>query len=157
MSRTRIIYDKDGNVKAEFRNGECVFHADEFLTVETHGVIPDIQPFVANTGEFITGRRAWREHLKRTDGIEMGASDLKAAEDAWKRKKEAFHEKLNKANGVVKASEGMAISDTSRIGPRNLSKLQTEMLNRLHGRPIPERKELIKLTLDAAKRYYKRG
>jgi hypothetical protein len=42
----------------------------------THHVMPDIQPFVANTGARIESRAQWNEHLKRTGCVEMSAKDL---------------------------------------------------------------------------------
>jgi len=38
------------------------------------------------------------------------------------------------------------------IGPMQRSSLNVEMANRLHNRPPPERKEMIKMTLDQMKR-----
>lgn len=152
--RTRTIYDKNGDIKAEFKNGECVFWAGEQEAEkgESSMVIPDIAPFVANTGEYIAGRNAWRKHLKKVDGIEMGASDLKAQERQWKQRKEAHRERLTRAAGVVNTMPQGSVMQ-SKI---DHSRLQVEMANKLHGRPIPERKELIKLTLDTAKRFHKR-
>jgi len=44
---------------------------------EAHHVMPDIQPFVANTGVRIESRAQWNEHLKRTNSVELSRADLK--------------------------------------------------------------------------------
>lgn len=149
--RTRTIFAADGSVKAEFVNGECTFYAGDTETrTDAPMVIPDLQPFVANTGEYIGSRRAWRQHLQQVGGIEMGASDLKAQERQWAQRKAEHRERIARAEGVVKA---MPMGDArGPIRPQQMSRLNVEIANRLHGRPEPGRKELIKLTLDTAKR-----
>lgn len=41
-----------------------------------HYVMPDLQPFMSNTGQFIESRAQWNEHLKRTGTVEMSARDF---------------------------------------------------------------------------------
>lgn len=127
------------------------YEVTETPAVETHHVIPDIEPFRDPSGAFISGRRAWREHLKRTDTIELSHSDMKAAQVQWNKRKEAHREKLKGAVQTVQKWD----QPTGEIRPVNRSNLMVEMANRLHGRPIPERKEMLKLTLDIAKRMNK--
>lgn len=154
MSRTRIIYDSNGDVKAEFRNGECVFwRGEQEQRGESAYVQPDIAPFMANTGEFISGRVAWRRHLEKVGGIEMGAADIAAQKRQWDQRKAAHRERLAKAGDKIKQ---VPVSEGKPISPQQYTRLQSEILNRLHGRPVPERKQLIKMTLDEAKRIYKR-
>lgn len=43
---------------------------------QAHQVMPDLQPFVANTGAQIHSRRQWREHLARTGTVEVTARDF---------------------------------------------------------------------------------
>lgn len=114
---------------------------------DSHHIINDIEPFQSPDGAFIAGRAAWREHLKRTDSIEMGHSDVKAAQEGWQRKKEAHQARLSKAGKTV--SEYVPSGD---MRPIQRSGIAVEMANRLHGRPAPERKDMLKMTLDIAKR-----
>jgi hypothetical protein len=54
----------------------------------------DIAPFMSPDGVMIEGRAQWREHLKRTDSIEMGHSDVKYAQQEWNKKKAAHNDRL---------------------------------------------------------------
>lgn len=38
----------------------------------------DLEPFIANSGKQIHSRRQWTEHLKETNCIEMGHSDIES-------------------------------------------------------------------------------
>ena len=119
---------------------------------EVHHIIPDIEPFKSPDGAFIAGRAAWREHLKRTDSIEMGHSDMKAAQQDWAKRKDAHRARLAKAGNTVKE-----YTQQGEARPVQRTGLAVEMANRMHGRPQPGRKEMIKLTLDIAKRMNNRG
>lgn len=116
-------------------------------------VIPDIEPFRSPDGAFISGRRAWRDHLKATDSVEMGHSDMKASQADWNKRKQAFQSRLSN-DAVRKADE--YLPRAAPIDSRTMTRLSVEMANRLHGRPTPPRKEMIKLTLDVAKRMGRR-
>ena len=96
----------------------------------------------------IEGRAQWREHLKRTDSIEMGHSDVKYAQQEWNKKKAAHNERLRGQVAMVQEF----YRPGAPIAPMKMSNLNVEMANRLHNRPMPERKEMIKLTLDQMKR-----
>jgi hypothetical protein len=113
-----------------------------------HHVMGDIEPFQSPDGVYITGRRQWREHLKATDSIEMGHADMKASQEAWAKRKQAHQERLKGAAEHVREHDRPI--DTS--APFKRTGLNVEVLNRLHGKPEPARKELIKLTMDIAKR-----
>jgi hypothetical protein len=115
---------------------------------ETHHVMGDIEPFQSPDGAYITGRRQWREHLKVTDSIELSHADMKASQENWQRRKADFRAKLESSANTVREAAEIPVSTR----PYDRSRLATEMLNRLHGKPEPMRKELIKLTLDIAKR-----
>lgn len=132
-------------------NGEAYEVGEQPLS-DSHHVMPDIEPFQSPDGAYITGRAQWREHLKRTDSIEMGHADIAHQQAQWSKKKQAHREKLAKAVGTVR--EYSVPTGEIREVPR--SGLNVEMANRLHGRPMPERKEMIKLTLDIAKRMARR-
>ena len=44
--------------------------------ISAPSVMADIEPFMSTSGEYITSRAQWREHLKETDCVELGRSDL---------------------------------------------------------------------------------
>ncbi len=112
---------------------------------EFHHVQDDIMEFRSPDGTHITGRKQWREHLRRTDSMEMGHSDIKVAEQGWSKRKERFRERLNRPGAKeVEAPSG-------EIRPTEHKRIDIEMANRLHNRPLPDRKTLIKLTLDTMK------
>jgi hypothetical protein len=111
-------------------------------------IMPDLTPFRSPDGAFITSRSTWREHLKRTDSIEMTHSDVASAQQNWNKRRQSFQDRLKfSAQAVVDASQ-----NAGEIRPIQRTGLNVEIANRLHGRPAPERKELIKLSLDIAKR-----
>lgn len=114
---------------------------------ETHHVMADIEPFMSPDGVYITSRSQWREHLKRTGSIEMGHADIKAAQREWGKKQDAQRERLR--GQVAKVAE---FNTDGPMAPVERSGLAVEMANRLHGRPMPERKEMIKLSLEISKR-----
>jgi hypothetical protein len=111
-------------------------------------VMGDIAPFMSPDGVMIEGRAQWREHLKKTDSIEMGHSDVKYAQEQWNKKKQAQNDRLRGQLQTVQEFD----RPSAPIAPMKMSNLNVEMANRLHNRPMPERKEMIKLTLDQMKR-----
>lgn len=120
---------------------------------EIHYVQPDIAEFRTPGGKHISGRTAWREHLKRSNSIEMGHSDLKRAKEKWDGRQSDFRDKL-------KAGEkaGVGPRELPDIGPKGelrneyqMTRLNQEVRNRLDGRPLLERKMLLKLTLETAR------
>ncbi len=115
---------------------------------ERYSVMGDIAPFMSPDGVMIEGRAQWREHLKRTDSIEMGHSDVKYAQEQWNKKKQAQNDRLRGQLQTVQEFDRPG----APIAPTKMSNLNVEMANRLHNRPMPERKEMIKLTLDQMKR-----
>ena len=115
---------------------------------ERYSVMGDIAPFMSPDGVMIAGRAQWREHLKKTDSIEMGHSDVKYAQQEWNKKKAAHNERLRGQVAMVQEFDRPG----APIAPMKMSNLNVEMANRLHNRPMPERKEMIKLTLDQMKR-----
>ena len=153
MTKRRWVYSPvDGHLVAEYRGSECVFFdADYYDAKDSHQIAPDIEPFMSPDGTYIQGRSHWREHLKRTDSIEMGHADIKAAQREWTKKQDAQRDRLR--GQVAKVAE---FSTDGPIAPVQRSGLAVEMANRLHGRPMPDRKEMIKLSLELSKRM-KRG
>lgn len=57
---------------------------------------PDLEPFTSTSGQYITSRKQWRDHLKKTDAIEFGHSDLEAMRNRYENKKQNFHTKEDK-------------------------------------------------------------
>ena len=140
MKRT-WVYPVDGSEPYEATAGA---YRGETITA----VMSDIEPFRSPDGVMITGRKQWREHLKATDSIEMGHSDVKYAQQEWNRKKEVQRERLKGQVATVQEFDRPG----SPIAPMRMSNLNVEMANRLHNRPMPERKEMIKMTLEQMKR-----
>lgn len=128
-----------------WRDGQLVELTTEAVS-ELHYIQPDIAEFRSSDGALIGGRSQWREHLNRTGSIEMGHADMRNAQENWGKKKEAFQQKLKRNTGEVKP---VNISD--EIRPVVLSRVNAEMRNRLEGRPMPNRKMLIKLTMETAR------
>ena len=140
MKRT-WVYPSDGSESYEIESGG--YRGETITTVRG-----DIEPFRSPDGAMISGRKEWREHLKRTDTIEMGHSDVKYAQQQWNKKKEIQRERLKGQVATVQEFDRPG----SPIAPMRMSGLNVEMANRLHNRPMPERKEMIKMTLDQMKR-----
>ena len=141
MKRT-WVYDKQG--KSHEVTSDAVF--------ESHYVQPDIAEFRSNDGAVISGRAAWREHLKSTDSVEMGHADLKHAREQWNKRQEAFQARLKRDTGFVKPVE-MSVTEAKQY---EMSRINREVANRLEGRPTPDRKTLIQLTIETAKQYRER-
>ncbi len=75
MARIRIIYDKDGNKKAEYLNGKLIFSSqhEEEKREAGYAILGDIRPYQSMVdGTYIEGRKQHREHLKRNGLIEIG-------------------------------------------------------------------------------------
>ena len=124
------------------------YEAGEYRSETMTTVMGDIEPFRSPDGVMIEGRKQWREHLKATDSIEMGHSDVKYAQQEWNKKKEIQRERLKGQVATVQEFDRPG----SPIAPMRMSNLNVEMANRLHNRPMPERKEMIKMTLEQMKR-----
>jgi len=153
MSRTRIVYDGKGDRLAEFKNGELVYASEEYerQAAADYHVMPDFEPFVDSTGTLITGRAHWREHVRRHDAVEMGASDLQAGTAAWDKRKAAAQERYSKA---AKNAKPVELKGEPR--PIQPSRLSIEIANRLHNRPAPDRKTLVQLALSESRRLNRR-
>jgi len=134
-----------------WRNGELVE-----LTPQDIAAIPqvmdDVAEFRSPDGAMIRGRAQWKEHLKRTDSIEMGHSDIKKAEQNWQAKKEKFRDKVASGGNNVREVE----PPDGEIRETQRNSLGVEMANRLYNRSVPDRKTMIKLTLETAKYLAKR-
>lgn len=112
-----------------------------------HFVQGDIAEFTANDGVRIGGKRQWREHLKRTNTIEMNGADMARQTEKWQAKKADHQARI--ANSEKRGVRPVTAPD-GPIVPIDRSRLSAEIANRLDGRPIPERKMLIKLTREVA-------
>ena len=148
--RKRWVYDAGGELVEEYHGSECVFFAGKRVNRSTE-IMPDLAEFKSVDGAVISGRAAWREHLKKTDCIEMGHSDMKAAQESWAKRKAAHNDRLK---GQLAISQ--QFDRPSEMREFRRSNLNVEMANRLHGRPPPDRIEMLKMTLEQMKRT-KRG
>ncbi len=110
-------------------------------------IMDDVKEFRSPDGAYIGGRAQWREHLKRTDSVEMGHSDIKAAQINWQKKRAAFQDKLGADQNVTPVNPP---PDMMREYGR--SRITSEVMNRLDGRPAPDRKTLIKMAMEEARR-----
>ncbi len=113
-----------------------------------HHVQGDIEEFRSTDGALISGRRQWREHLKATGNIEMGQEDVKRQYERWQSKRSTFQDRIRQPerSGVSQSN-----TDVVRAPDLQASQIQKEVANRLDGRPTPDRKMLIKLTLETAR------
>lgn len=106
-------------------------------------IMPDIEPFKDTSGKFITGRSAWREHLRETGAQEFGHADLKKQRERHEEAKHAYRERISHA---TREAPVMAISESVR--PVALSNTAIRVMNRLHDRPTPDRQTLIKIAIE---------
>lgn len=106
-------------------------------------VIPDIEPFVDTSGKFIAGRNAWREHLRSTGAQELGHSDLKKQVERHEAAKQAHREHM----GIVMRS-APPIATPPSAAPVAPSASARRVMERLHGRPTPDRVTLIKIAIE---------
>jgi hypothetical protein len=115
---------------------------------DLHYVQGDLEEFRNTDGTMIGGRRQWREHLKSTDTIEMTAKDLQLSRERWNSRKADFQDRIRPSE---KSGVRPVNVDVMSAPDPQASLIQREVMNRLDGRPTPERKMLIKMTLDAAR------
>lgn len=116
---------------------------------EVHHVMGDFEPFKANDGTVIRGRAHWRDHLKATNGIEMGHSDIRAAQTRHERAKAERQEKVAQA---MKAAYPVDLPYREGGQEYRRSSVAANVLNRLEGRPVPDRKTVLKIALEEARR-----
>lgn len=106
-------------------------------------IMPDVEPFMDTSGKYITGRSAWREHLRSTGSQEFGHADIKRQQERHEAAKQAYRERMMRASQVAPA---MRISDSAR--PVAPSRTAQRVMERLHGRPAPDRQTLIKIAIE---------
>ena len=144
--KKRWVYDSRGELVAEYHGSECVFSESDVVNKSTE-IMPDFAEFKSPDGAIISGRAAWREHLKKTDCIEMGHTDMRTAQENWSKRKAAHNDRLK---GQLAVSQ--QFDQPNEIREFKRSNLSVEMANRLHGRPPPDRIEMLKMTLEQMKR-----
>lgn len=111
---------------------------------ESAFVMTDIRPFLDTTGRQISGRVAWREHLKRLGAVEFGASDLKEATQRQIARKQAAKAYLS---GAVQAEV-----DLRHAVVLPASSLAAKVAERIHNRPMPDRATLIGIAIEENQR-----
>ena len=114
-------------------------------------VIPDIAPFVDTTGKVIEGRRQWREHLKSIDAVEMGHADIKEAESKWAKRQREAAAKVEQQTKVQLKTDWQEPKDIER-DPTSHKRLWCKVAERLDGRPVPSRKQLLRIVIEEAKK-----
>ena len=106
-------------------------------------IAPDIEPFVSNSGKHISGRSAWREHLKATGAIELGASDVRAQTERHLKAKAEYQARMTRATAAAPP-----VSMPERAQPLPPSRTAARVMERLHGRPAPDRPTLIRMAIE---------
>ena len=129
-----------------WRDGKMVETTSDRV-LELHYVQPDLAEFKSNSGARISGRRQWREHLKRTGAVEGGFADIRKSQESWEKRRAKFAERVAKQDRFVRPAE----APEGEIRPIEMSRVNAEVRNRLEGRPAPDRKTLVKITLETAR------
>lgn len=106
-------------------------------------VLPDIAEFRDTSGVMISGRKAWREHLRSTGRTEMGHGDLKQQTAVHEARKHAYRAKMASAT-----SQAKPIATPKSAAPVEPSRTSQRVAERLHGRPAPDRPTLIKIAME---------
>lgn len=106
-------------------------------------VIPDIEPFKDTSGKHISGRSAWREHLRSTGTQELGHTDLQMLTERHGKAKQVYQERMEKAE-----REAPAMTTPDSAKPVAPSKTAQRVMERLYGRPMPDRQTLIKIAIE---------
>lgn len=106
-------------------------------------VIPDIESFRDTSGKVIAGRREWREHLASTGTFEMGHADLKTLTERHQKAKLVYRERMANA---TKAAPPQSIPRNAK--PVEPSSAAQRVMERLHGRPTPDRPTIIKIAME---------
>lgn len=129
------------------------FVPKERVTDGAHFVQGDIPEFRSTDGAVISGRRQWRDHLKESGCIEMGLSDMMAQKDRWDSRKSSFQSKIA---GAAQQQVREVAPPSGEIREIDRTRQTAEVLNRLEGRPAPDRKTLIKLNIEVARELARR-
>lgn len=108
-------------------------------------IVPDIEPFMDTSGTLITGRSAWKDHLRKTGSEEFGHQDLKKLTEAQLRKRAEYREKMSRLAAQAKVTHEPA-------PPIKPSDTVRRVMARLHDRPMPDRKTLIQIAMEERKR-----
>lgn len=141
MKRTWIV-TKNGLVPKERKDPSA------------HEVMPDLEPFRSPDGAHFSSRTQWREHLRQTDTIELGHSDIAYQREQWGSRKAKFAEKVALGQKYAPESHGPLPSPDAA---RQFTALSRELAHKLDGRPMPDRTTMIKLSLDTQKELQRRG
>lgn len=105
-------------------------------------IIPDLDPFLDTSGKYITGRKSWREHLRLTGTQEFSREELKAQTECHRQAKANYQKKMAEVSRIA-----------SPIGiPPNAVRIESRtaqrVMERLEGRPRPDRPTLIKIAME---------
>ena len=106
-------------------------------------VIPDIEPFVDTSGKYISGRSSWKNHLRSTGTQEFGHADLAKLTERHELAKVDYKRRMETAS-----REAPAIPIPEHAIPAEPSMVARRVMERLHGRPMPDRQTLIKIAIE---------
>ncbi len=123
-----------------------VWNGTEFVPKERSvNVAPYVQPDIEEYG----GRSRFRDHLRKTNTVELGHSDIRGAQEQWQSKRTSFQDRIKNAEQQsVRPVDHVRVTEAPDY---QKTRLNQELANRLDGRPVPDRKMLLKLTLETAK------
>ena len=116
--------------------GTELFEITDTVSVQAPVIIDDFKPWFDTSGKEIQGRRQWREHLHTIGAVELSKHDLEMAAERHMTRKTAL---LTKVEPGVHAQ-----------GAKPVERSQTacRLLERLEGRPKPDRKTIIQMAIE---------
>jgi hypothetical protein len=130
-------------------NGSSFVEKSSSASKNIHYVQGDLAEFRTASGVQITGgRRQYREHLKESGNVEVGASEIIAMQEKWNSRQSDHRARVAKGAKYIREVE----TSTDDIRPYERSRMNNEVRNRLEGRPMPDRVTLIKMSLEEARR-----
>lgn len=100
-----------------------------------------VQPDFAEHG----GRAKFRERLKQNGSIEVSAKDMAQMKEKWDSRKAEHASKMARNEKFMTPVNNVDVMTERRY---EMSPAAKELANRLDGRPVPERKMLIKLAIE---------
>ena len=106
-------------------------------------VVPDFAPFRDTSGKFIDGRVAWREHLRSTGTQELGRGELMLQTERHQQAKENYRQRM-----VIATRESQPQAIPQEAFQTEPSRTTRRVMERLQGRPMPDRPTLIKIAME---------
>lgn len=79
---------------------ECGAESIKIL-VPVRGYVDNFEAFKDSTGDIITSRRAWNNHLRKNDAVEMGISDLKSQHQSRVKKVQSIGKDPHRKERII--------------------------------------------------------